>query len=128
MPFCIVDAPGLLSLSRLLAWCYLEGTARAWYHLSWESHPELHEFFRVHTFTAVIVDGMPRLAFDDETDPESDLAEELVSPVSDTEFLMSLALTMEQGERFQFPNDRECQLVTDRIVRRLRKIALRDNG
>lgn len=125
MSFSIADEPGLLGLSRFLAWCYLEATARKLYRLTWEAHPELHGFYRQMTFTTVVVDQMWRLDLELHDDWEDLAVEASTDAGDDAAFLMSLAGVLEGSEAFQYPDDPECQDLTDRIVRRLRKVALR---
>ncbi len=123
MSFAITESPGLLALQRFLAWCYLEAVARQMYSLTWDTHPELHRFFRDMAFTVVVVDQMYKLEL--EPDPMDVMVAELNDPADDTAFLMALARMMEEAETFRFPDDAECQMVTDRVVKRLRTIALR---
>jgi hypothetical protein len=121
--FSIASEPGLLGLGRFLAWCYLEASARKLYSFTWESQPELREFFRQMTFTTLVVDQMWRLELRDNW--EELAVESAADPGDDAAFLASLAGVLEEGDVFQFPEDPECQQVTDRVVARLRKIAVR---
>lgn len=123
MSFTISENPGLLALQRFLAWCYLEGVARQLYSATWDSYPEHHGFFRQMAFTTVVVDQMYKLEL--EPDLMDVMVAELNDPADDTAFLMALARMMEEAATFRFPDDAECQMVTDRVVKRLRTIALR---
>lgn len=125
MVFGIADDPWLLSLARLVGWWYLEAKCRQLYQATWKgSDPRLRMMFRQITFDCIVVQRMWKLEDGPDLYPpiEIDFREVLERDIGDdVGFLRGLAATIAIGKFF--PDDSECQNVTDRVVRRLGWIA-----